>query len=48
VDALSLLGAQDVELAVAVTNPARLMESYLMLINCLCELIDQFLFGGGA
>lgn len=46
VDALSLLGTQDVELAVAVANPARLMESYLMLINCLCELIDQFLFGG--
>lgn len=48
VDALSLLGTQDVELAVAVANPARLMESYLMLINCLCELIDQFLFGGEA
>ncbi len=48
VDALSLLGTQDVELAVAAANPARLMESYLMLINCLCELIDQFLFGGEA
>ncbi len=43
---LSLLGTQDVELAVPCANPARLMESYLVLLNCLCELIDQFLFGG--
>jgi D-sedoheptulose 7-phosphate isomerase len=47
-DALSLLGAQDVELSMPFASPARLMESYLLLINCLCELIDQFLFGGEA
>jgi phosphoheptose isomerase len=48
IEALSLLGVQDVDLAVPVASSPRLMESYLVLINCLCELIDQFLFGGKA
>lgn len=46
VDVLPLLDVQDVDLSVPASNSARLMESYLVLINCLCELIDQFLFGG--
>jgi D-sedoheptulose 7-phosphate isomerase len=45
-EAISLLGPQDVELALPISSAPRLMEAYLVIINCLCDLVDQFLFGG--
>jgi D-sedoheptulose 7-phosphate isomerase len=45
-DVVSLLSSQDVELGVPARSAPHLMEAYLVIINCLCELIDQFLFGG--
>ncbi len=45
-DVVSLLNTQDVELGVPVRSTPQLMEAYLVIINCLCELIDRFLFGG--
>ena len=45
-DAVSLLGMQDVEISLPVVEPARLIEAQMVLVNCLCELIDSFLFGG--
>ncbi len=45
-DVGSLLTPGDVELGVPVNSTPRLMETYLVLINCLCQLIDLFLFGG--
>ena len=44
-DVVSLLNNQDVELGVPVRSTPQLMEAYLVIINCLCELIDRFLFG---
>lgn len=45
-DAVSLLDPRDVELGIPAGSMPRLMETYLVLINCLCQLIDVFLFGG--
>ena len=44
-DVAALLNTQDVELCVPVRSAPHLMEAYLVIINCLCELIDRFLFG---
>ena len=47
-DAAALLGRQDIEIALPTSTAARLIEANVVLINCLCELIDQYLFGGDA
>ncbi len=44
-DVSSLLLPEDVELHIVSTRPPRIVEMQTMLIHCLCELIDQSLFG---
>jgi D-sedoheptulose 7-phosphate isomerase len=39
------LGSQDVEIRVPSNSTARIQESHLLVIHCLCDLIDQHLFG---
>lgn len=41
----SLLHSQDVELCVPAQSTARIQETHLLIIHCLCDLIDQQLFG---
>lgn len=47
-DVASLLGPRDVELAIPVEPGPRSMEIYLVLINCLCQLIELSLFGAAS
>ena len=42
----ALLDAQDIELRVPVAAKHRIHEVHLLTIFCLCDLIDQQLFGG--
>lgn len=42
----ALLGSGDVEICVPATNTARIQEVHLLVIHCLCDLIDTQLFGG--
>ena len=44
-DVKALLQPEDIELPIPSDNNARVMESHLQIINYLCELIDQQLFG---
>jgi phosphoheptose isomerase len=46
-DAAALLNSHDIEIALPVTEGARLLETHVLLVNSLCELIDMYLFGGG-
>ncbi|MDQ7076015.1 MAG: phosphoheptose isomerase [Gammaproteobacteria bacterium] len=39
------LKADDIELRVPSNSTARIQENHLLLIHCLCDLIDQHLFG---
>lgn len=41
-----LLGEHDVEIRVPAERTARVQEVHLVVIHCLCDLIDQALFGG--
>lgn len=41
----SLLGPQDVEIRVPVESTARIQEVHLLVIHCLCDLVDQQLLG---
>ena len=41
----SLLGENDVEIRVPAERTARVQEVHLVVIHCLCDLIDQALFG---
>ncbi len=41
----ALLGEDDIEIRVPSTVTARIQEVHLLVIHCLCELIDQQLFG---
>jgi D-sedoheptulose 7-phosphate isomerase len=41
-----LLQAGDVEIRVPANRTARIQEVHLVAIHCLCDLIDEFLFGG--
>ncbi len=41
-----LLGDGDVEICVPSTSTARIQEVHLLVIHCLCDLIDTQLFGG--
>lgn len=44
-DLATLLLPPDVELRVPGTNTARIQETHILLIHCLCDFIDQTLFG---
>lgn len=45
-DMASLLGQDDCEIRVPATSTARIQEVHLLVIHCLCDLIDEQLFGG--
>ncbi len=45
-DVAALLDSQDIELRVPVTAKHRIHEVHLLTLFCLCDLIDQQLFGG--
>ena len=40
-----ILRADDIELRVPGTNTARIQEVHILIIHCICELIDEILFG---
>jgi D-sedoheptulose 7-phosphate isomerase len=42
-----ILGASDVEVRVPSKVTARIQESHLVVIHCLCDLIDKTIFGNG-
>ena len=42
-----LYGDEDVEIRVPATRTARIQEVHLVIIHCLCDLIDTTLLGGG-
>jgi D-sedoheptulose 7-phosphate isomerase len=44
-DIASLLDVNDIELRVPVSSRTRIHEIHLLTIFCLCDLIDQQLFG---
>lgn len=44
-DMASLLGQDDCEIRVPATSTARIQEVHLLVIHCLCDLIDEQLFG---
>lgn len=41
-----MLDAEDIEIRVPSTSTARIQETHLIVIHCLCDLIDRQLFGG--
>ena len=45
-DLTSLLKENDVEIRVPAADNARIREAHLLVIHCLCDLIDYQLFGG--
>ncbi|WP_439509659.1 SIS domain-containing protein [Marinimicrobium koreense] len=45
-DAAALLDHRDIELRAALPSAIRIHEVHLLTIFCLCDLIDQHLFGG--
>lgn len=45
-DAAALLDHRDLELRAALASTVRVHEVHLLTIFCLCDLIDQHLFGG--
>lgn len=44
-DMSSLLGQEDCEIRVPATATSRIQEVHLFVVHCLCDLIDQQLFG---
>lgn len=40
----SLLGSNDIEIRVPAQSTARIQETHLLIIHCLCDLIDRVLF----
>lgn len=40
-----ILSEQDIEIRIPSSSIARIQETHLLVINCLCELIDNLLFG---
>ena len=40
------LGRDDVEIRVSATVTARIQETHILIVHCLCDLLDQQLFGG--
>lgn len=45
-DTAALLDSRDIELRVSVSSKHRIHEVHLLILFCLCDLIDQQLFGG--
>ena len=45
-DMAGLVGPKDVEIRVPSNSTARIQEVHLLVIHCLCDLIDTQLFGG--
>lgn len=45
---VELLSPDDIEIRVPATQTARIQETHIVVIHCLCDLIDFKLFGGGA
>jgi len=41
----NLLSAEDIEIRVPAERTARIQEVHLVAIHCLCDLIDEHLFG---
>lgn len=41
-----ILGFEDLEICVPSSSTARIQEVHLLIIHCLCDLIDTHLFGG--
>lgn len=41
-----VLDAEDIEIRVPSASTARIQETHLLVIHCLCDLIDRQLFGG--
>lgn len=41
----SLLNSADIEIRVSGSSTARIQETHLLIIHCLCDLIDKQLFG---
>ncbi|MCW5589797.1 MAG: phosphoheptose isomerase [Legionellales bacterium] len=46
-DIAALLHPQDIELRVPAQSTPRIQETHLLIIHCLCDLIDHHLFGAG-
>lgn len=40
------LGGEDIEIRVEATATARIQEVHILIIHCLCDLVDQLLFDG--
>ena len=40
-----LLGEQDTEIRIPSTSTARIQEVHILVIHCICDLVDQLLFG---
>ncbi len=47
-EAVSLLFPDDIALIVPAQSTARIQETHLLIIHCLCDFIDRQLFGGNA
>ena len=43
---LKLLKSSDVEIRVTAQSTARIQEVHILVLHCLCDLIDAQLFGG--
>ena len=39
------LGEEDIEIRAAATTTARIQEVHILIIHCLCDLVDHRLFG---
>lgn len=39
------ISSEDIEIRVAATVTARIQETHILVIHCLCDLLDHFLFG---
>ncbi|MDB2384630.1 phosphoheptose isomerase [Endozoicomonas sp.] len=45
-DMARLLHPEDIEIRVPATSPPRIQEVHTLVIHCLCDLIDEYLFSG--
>ena len=43
----SLLQADDIEVRVPAYDTARIQETHLLIIHCICDMVDFQLFGHG-
>lgn len=43
----SRLGSKDIEIRVSASSTARIQEVHILIIHCLCDLVDHLLFGKG-